>query len=308
MDVNNTIELAQTLLQQGKTAQTFTLLIDTLSADPRYAGMVNSLRVLEANFAATREEARAGVLTEQEAQRGTSQANRALVAVLAALAAGKTNLAPMAATAGPKRKWSLLFAASAAGGALLAAAFWFFSTKEKISCPNFADGKPKILILPFVNLGDANSAAAADVIVRNRIEEISNRNNFPLSVKILDKYDANKRKPGLEEAQDLLNRCDANMVIWGDYLRENGQPLKVDTRFTLDNRGFGNTNFKAFSTLSELGDSQNDALRSVEEAVFSLCSWMAHAMQRDSIARKWQSKVANKTADDWRLEQVMQQQ
>lgn len=307
MDVNNTIELAQTLLQQGKTAQTFTLLIDALNADPRYAGMVNSLRVLEANFAATREEARAGVLTEQEARRGTSQANKALVAVLAALAAGKTNLGGTT-TAETKRKWSLLFAASAAGGALLAAAFWFFSTKEKISCPNFADGKPKILILPFVNLGDTNSAAAADVIVRNRIEEISNRNNFPLSVKILDKYDANKRKPGLEEAQDLLNRCDANMVIWGDYLRENGQPLKVDTRFTLDNRGFGATDFKAVSALSELGNAQNDALRSVEEAVFSLCSWMAHAMKRDSIARNWQSKVANKTADDRRLEQVMQQQ
>lgn len=307
MDVNNTIELAQTLLQQGKTAQTFTLLIDTLSADPRYMGMVNALRVLEANFAATKEDALSGVLTEQEARRGTSQANKALVEVLAALAAGKTSLTSTAAT-GVKRKWTLLFAASAAGGALLAAAFWYFSNKEEISCPTFTDGKPKIMILPFVNLGDGNSTAGADVIVRNRIEEISSRNNFPLSVKILEKYDANERKPGLEEAQDLLNHCEANMVIWGAYLRENGQPLKVDTRFTIDNRGFGSTNFKAVSTLSDLGDGQNDSFRSVEEAVFSLCSWMAHAMQRDSTARKWQNKVTSKTADDRRLEQVMQQQ
>lgn len=304
--MNEIVETAQALLQQGQTAPTLTFLIDRLSKDRRYAGLVRTLRVVEANYSRTKTQELKGVLLPQDAQRSYNQTNDAIVGVLDALLAGKTSLE--SAEVPVPRNWWPLIGGSVLAGLLLAFGIWYVSGKRQApQCPDFQQGVPKVLILPFINAGGSQSGVLADVLVRDRIEAISGRNNFPLSVGILKQYDAEKEKPGKAEAETLLQRCDANMVIWGTCLQEAGAPPKVDTRFVIDNKIAGSTGFQAFSSLGDLSNKPDQQFRSVDDAVFSLCSWMAFAMQRDSTAMKWQNKVQEKTSDDRQLLSKMQQ-
>lgn len=303
--MNEIVETAQALLQQGQTAPTLTFLIDRLSKDRRYAGLVRTLRVVEANYSRTKTQELRGVLSPQDAQRSYNQANDAILGVLELLQTGKTSLEPEKPE---PRNWWPLIGGSVLAGVLLALGIWYVSGhKDTPQCPDFESGVPKVLILPFINAGGSQSEVLADVLVRDRIEAISGRNNFPLSVGILKQYDAEKEKPGKAEAETLLQRCDANMVIWGTCLQEAGAPPKVDTRFVIDNKIAGSTGFQAFSSLGDLSNKPDLQFRSIDDAVFSLCSWMAFAMQRDSTAMKWQNKVQEKTLDDRQLLSKMQQ-
>lgn len=303
--MNEIVETAQALLQQGQTAPTLTFLIDRLSKDGRYAGLVRTLRVVEANYSRTKTQELRGVLSPQDAQRSYNQANDAILGVLELLQTGKTSLEPEKPE---PRNWWPLIGGSVLAGVLLALGIWYVSGhKDTPQCPDFESGVPKVLILPFINAGGSQSEVLADVLVRDRIEAISGRNNFPLSVGILKQYDAEKEKPGKAEAETLLQRCDANMVIWGTCLQEAGAPPKVDTRFVIDNKIAGSTGFQAFSSLGDLSNKPDLQFRSIDDAVFSLCSWMAFAMQRDSTAMKWQNKVQEKTLDDRQLLSKMQQ-
>lgn len=303
--MNEIVETAQALLQQGQTAPTLTFLIDRLSKDRRYAGLVRTLRVVEANYSRTKTQELRGVLSPQDAQRSYNQANDAILGVLELLQTGKTSVEPEKPE---PRNWWPLIGGSVLAGVLLALGIWYVSGhKDTPQCPDFESGVPKVLILPFINAGGSQSEVLADVLVRDRIEAISGRNNFPLSVGILKQYDAEKEKPGKAEAETLLQRCDANMVIWGTCLQEAGAPPKVDTRFVIDNKIAGSTGFQAFSSLGDLSNKPDLQFRSIDDAVFSLCSWMAFAMQRDSTAMKWQNKVQEKTLDDRQLLSKMQQ-
>ncbi len=294
--MNEIIETTQTLLQQGKTGQALTLLIGFLEKDRRYAGFVHTLRVVEANYNRTREQELKDLITPQDTQRVYNQTSDTVLNVLEALALGKT---AFAAPEVSKRNWLPLILGSGLGGVVLAAAVWFFIGRERgPQCPDFKADVPKVLILPFINITGDEKSAKADVLIRDRIEAISARNNFPLSVGILKNYDAATEKPGKAEAENLLQRCNANMVIWGTYLEESGGQPKVDTRFVIENKAGGSTGFQAFSALGDLGNAQNQEFRSIDDAVFSLCSWMAFAMQQDSTAAKWQNKVQQKNKDD----------
>lgn len=302
--MNEIIETIQALLQQGKTGQALTLLIGFLEKDRRYSGLVRTLRVVEANYNNTRERDLKGLLSPQDTQRVYNQTNDTVLGALEALASGKTTFA---ATGMPVRNKLPLVLASVLGGVVLAASIWFFIGKRQgPECPNFKTDVPKVLILPFVNITGDEKSAKADVLIRDRIEAIAGRNNFPLAVGILKNYDAAKEKPGKTEAEALLRHCAANMVIWGTYLEEAGGPPKVDTRFVIENKTGGSTGFQAFSGLGDLSSDKNQGFRSIDDAVFSLCSWMAFAMNQDSTAMKWQNKVLQKNKDDQELLVKMQ--
>lgn len=302
--MNEIIETTQALLQQGKTGQALTLLIGFLEKDRRYSGFVRTLRVVEANYNRTREQDLKGLLSPQDTQRVYNQTNDTVLGILEALAAGKTAFAAPGTAA--RNRLPLLLGAGL-GGVVLAVATWFFIQKgQGPQCPDFKANVPKVLILPFVNITGDEKSAKADVLIRDRIEAIAGRNNFPLAVGILKNYDAAKEKPGKTEAEALLHHCSANMVIWGTYLEEAGAPPKVDTRFVIENKTGGSTGFQAFSGLGDLNNGKNQEFRSIDDAVFSLCSWMAFAMNQDSTAMKWQNRVQQKNKDDQELLVKMQ--
>jgi len=183
-------------------------------------------------------------------------------------------------------------------GALLAAGGFYFLNKDaSVKCPEFGKSRPYILILPFKNLGTSGDYQAASVI-KKRIDDIAEKNNFPLSVKVNNEYPIDRKDPDREEAQGIRQNCDANMVIWGFFAAgKSNDSLKLDTRYVFgaDNQT-GGTGFRSFSDLPEVTTAQD--FRSLDDVVFSLCSWVAFASHRDSLAVKWMDKVKVKAPQD----------
>lgn len=294
MELKQTIESAKNLLQQGDTGPALTLLIQYLQQTGKYPAMLRALRVVEANYNTTRQREIKGVISNDEAQRTYNQVTDAAYSALDSIEKGRStfdNPFPM-----PKR-WPYILASVLVGIALAAGGFYYFGKNARPECPDFGKSRPYILIVPFKNFGTTQDLSAAAVI-KKRIDDLAEKNNFPLSIKVYNEYKIDRQDVDREEAVNIRQHCDANMVIWGFYKAGTGaDSLKLDTRFIFgaDNQT-GGTGFRSFADLPEVATAQ--AYRSLDDVVFSMCSWVAFATHRDSLAVKWMDKVREKAPQD----------
>lgn len=303
MPDNPVFDIVQRALAEGDTARAINLLSAALQSQPPKTGQaetLRTLRVLEANYNAVRQQEIKGLLDLTDAQRQYSRINDALLAVIADLEAGRKPLLPT--DLAPPRQNRKLWVA---GGAILLLiglfAGWYFFGRAKnaaaADCPVFAENAPKIMILPFLNLGkeaDTKNFAAG---IQGRIQELAIKNNFPLSVKVFSEYDLKNQIPDQVDVLPLGQRCMVDMVVWGAYEPNEKEGAQVKTRFVFPNAMNGKsvktTGFQNFSNISSLA--QTDQLRSLDDAIFSLCGAMAIVMQNDTLAKRWLHKVKNKT-------------
>jgi hypothetical protein len=301
-------DAARELLSQSNTGEALDGLIAALEAAGDQPEALRTLRVVEANYNAARQKEQRGLLPFADAQRAYSQANDAILGVLDDLAAGRKPSAPASAS---RKVWFV------GGGALLLAGIllglWLMRPKaadvgkpapQGPECPTFEPQKFRVMLLPFQKLGGADSKPAASI--QTRIRDLTERNNLPTDVEILLDKKFEENTPDLDEARRLGERCAADVVVWGQYEGFGNDSVAVAVRyvFTQKPEWAGRTEFQGFRGVAALQSSDNEALRSLDDAIFSLCSAMAIHAGRLELAEKWIGKLAKPVRQDGQMKEI----
>lgn len=297
-----TFDAAREALRQGDTAKALQLIAAHLEAERQHSDTLRTLRVMEANYNAARQQEMKGILTFQEAQREYNKLNDNILSLLDGLASERNN-----AVVGPKtNRWPMMLGAGAVVLLVLFGAWWFLRKNGTPDCPTFHGQGLKVLILPFQNVGSASKDAKPEVVLQSRIQERSRSNDFPLSVEVMTGFDAAKHNPDVYDAQPLGKTCGADMVIWGIYDNSSNE-IQLDTRFAFvkSDGSSGSTGFQAFASIPNIRSGK--MLKGLDDAVFSLCAIMAIRDKRLPLAKKWLEKVAAKDERDNKVLEKIQQ-
>jgi hypothetical protein len=289
MEVNSNIESIRALLGQGDTGKALQLLIGLLEKDTRFKdNLLRTLRVAEANFNATRQQELKGILSFQEAQREYSKVNDTLLAVLDDFEAGRVP----SVTVPPgenRRRWLWI-----GGGAVLllaALAFWLLR-KGDAGCPKFENKDAlHVMILPFDNLGKIEAKPAFRI--QNEIQELTKKGGFPAEVKI--RTQGAQSDVTSQDAERLGRQCDADLVIYGQYLAFEKDSIRVKMGFKFLREGGREVNLP-FKTFRDITDVQ--PARDLQDAVFSLCAMIALRNKNWEFAKRWTGRIREKVPQE----------
>ncbi len=306
-------------LQQGETGAALQTMITFLETEGKQTELLHTLRVIQANYNAAKQQELKGILAFQEAQREYSKVNDALLTTIDDLTSGRptnTRVAPVADK--PNRMpWIL------GGIGLLAiiaiATFFLFRKSGKNTpgnaqsqvkeCPDFRPANYHIMLLPFLNLG--REPARPSLSIQMRIRDLTRTNNMSTDVEIAQE-DESAGLPDFVRAREKGKKCNADLVIWGQYEKV-GDSLQVDIHYVFvsdvkDKEMSGHTDFLPFRSLSALQKSgKSSGLRSLDDAVLSLCSIMAVHAGRTDVAEKWLGKINDTSEKDDSLIQAVSQ-
>ncbi len=262
--------------------------------------MPRILQVLESNYNAVRQQELKGILSFQEAQRSYSQINDALLSILNDLHSGRI---PKVHNRSNRIMWLIIGVLLLLGGvgAILYATF----AKGKIpgaDCLEFSGSGPKVLILPFKNVGQGQ--AKPEFVIQSRIQTLSKSKDFPIATQImanlvLTSFNAN----GTRDAETLAHRCGADMVIWGYYDRSDS--LYIDLRF-MALRNPGSAFETGFQTFRGLPDVQSGRLLTrLDDAIFGVCGILAVRTGNAEVARAWFGKMQEKGEIVQEMEKIL---
>ncbi len=298
-------DAAREALKQGDTAKALELVITHLEADRQHTDTVRTLRVVEANYNAARQQEMRGILAFGEAQREYNKVNDNLLAVLDGLSSGRIPV--MQGSKAPvSSRWPLIAGIGALLLLLVVGAWWFLKADSEPECPQFRGPGLKVMILPFQNIGNSSKDGKPEISIQKLIRERAGSNQFPLAVEVMTGYNAAQANPDVYDAQPLGKTCNADMVIWGDYEYANDS-IQVDTRFAFvgpEGRS-GDLGAQAFSSIANIRAGRMN--KSLDDAVFSLCAIMAIRDKRLPLAKKWLEKVVVKDERDTKILEKIQQ-
>ncbi len=306
MELKPAILASRALLREGETGKALQTILAALENEQQYADPIRTLQVLEANYNAVRKQEIKGILTFQEAQRSYAQFNDALLTTLDALENGRGASVSAPANRSGSRVW---LAAGALAVLLLAVGIWHFTAGKSdardqlktVACPEFSGSGPKVLILPFKNIGE--TAVKTEEAIRSRIQKLSTNKNFPIATQLLSGLDITNLNPDEIDGRMLGERCGADMVIWGYY--HVADSLNVDLRFiALHNpEGAFATGFQAFRGLPDV--QRGKILNQLDDAVFAVCGVLAVRSGNADVARTWFGKMKRKDSTVREMEQIL---
>lgn len=282
---------ARALLSAGDTGKALQTLIAALDREPRFAAAERTLRVLQTNFAAVRQQELKGILSFAEAQREYSRVVDAALVVVDDVEVGRV---PAVVADGRRRAW--IFGGTAVF--VLGAAAAFFLLRNRPKCPDFErDRQVKILVLPFQNVGSLPARPA--IALQNRIRDLTKRNGLSASVGVLSNYDADRENPDPAAATALCLRCMADLVVWGQYsVGGDSSRIAIQYKFVADGRE-GATDVLAFKDITGLQSGR--MVKGFDDAIFSLCGMIAMREKRWDLAEKWLGKVREPDATDFAM-------
>ncbi|MCC6279548.1 MAG: hypothetical protein IT262_03045 [Saprospiraceae bacterium] len=303
-------------LQQGETGAALQTMITYLEAEGTQTELLHTLRVVQANYNAAKQQELKGILAFQEAQREYSKVNDALLSTIDDLSAGRPlhTVAP-AAPARSKMPWII------GGAAFLVVALvavFMFSRKPKTAvtdpaqanaaeanCPQFRAAEYKIMLIPFLSLNKEESKP--ELSVQTRIRDLTRDNDISADVEIAAGHTM-ESLPDFERARVKGNKCDANVVIWGQYEKV-GDTTLVDVHYVFTKGAKvigGHTDFQPFRSLAALQQSgKSSGLRSLDDAILSICSVMAVHAGKPEVAEKWLAKIENPSEKDDSLQEAI---
>jgi len=177
--------------------------------------------------------------------------------------------------------------------------FWLYN-KPNYICPTFKEElNNKILVLPFIDLGDAKRKPELPLV--NRIQDLVDKNNLSTSAQIGAEFE-NITKA---QAHELASQCLANVIVWGDY-----QAIGEDsTQVTLQYYFLEKPDVKNLSEsirIKNLSSLQNGKMfKNLNDAILSLCGILAMRAGDEALAKKWFNKVKHKEAMDEELLKVL---
>lgn len=298
MEGNSNIESIRALLSQGDSGKALQLLIGLLEKDSRFKdNLLRTLRVAEANFNLVRQQELKGILSFQEAQREYSKVNDTLLAVLDDFEAGRV---PSVAVASEnRRRWIWI-----GGGVVLllaALAFWLLRGREA-GCPKFEKKDAlHVLVLPFDKLGEREARPAS--LIQSEIQGLTKKGGFPAEVRIKTKGE--QSDVNSQDAERLGRQCEADLVIYGQYLAFEKDSIRVRMGFKFLKGGGaeGELPFKTFRDITEV-----QAARDLKDAVFSLCAMIAIQNKNWEFAKRWVGRIREKEPQEMAMADWLEKQ
>ncbi len=314
MDIHPIFESVRQHLQQGETGAALQILISYLESDGKQSELLRTLRVVQANFNAAKQQELKGILAFQEAQREYSKVNDALLSTMDDLSAGRTlnSRIPVSPNRLPWIIGGVILLVGIVAGAL------FFRARNAsaktdgppaAACPDFSDSNYKIMLLPFVGLSEQQSKPEQSIQVR--IRELTRNNNLITDVEISPEQNLNGL-PDFNKAAAKGLKCKADVVVWGQYDKV-GDSILVDIHFVFSSepKFSGHTAFQPFRSLSALqmgiGGGKGGELRSLDDAILSFCSILAVHAGKPELAEKWLAKIGNVSEKDDSLSEAIAQ-
>lgn len=295
-------------------------MITFLETESTKKELLRTLQVIQANYNTAKQQELKGILAFQEAQREYSRVNDALLSTIDDLTAGRSTQTRIPAfhTSSPGR-WSWILDGFGLLAILATVVFFLFRKSENNTlagtanqlreCPDFRPANYHIMLLPFLNLGQ--EPARPSLSIQMRIRELTLKNNMSTDVEILQE-DESAGLPDFVRAKEKGKKCNADLVIWGQYEKV-GDSLQVDIHYVFvsdmkDKEMSGHTDFLPFRSLSALQKAgQTSGLRSLDDAVLSLCSIMAVHAGRTEVAEKWLGRINETSPKDDSLIQAVTQ-
>lgn len=314
----------QQLLSEGDTGRALKTLIAHLGQDPALADVLRACRVMEANYNAVKQQEIKGILEFSEAQREYARINDSLLSLLENLSSGHQPPVMGQKGTGDGRKKSPLLAWLIGGGILLVmgllAGIFLIRNKKPVSdasptieapkqesfdCPEFKEGKFKVMILPFQNL--AEEKRKPELSIQSRIRELTTNNKLPTEVEILSgkQFDST---PELDDATALGKKCMADMVIWGQFepLEQNAITIDISYAFTEENWPPGIAR-QTFKNVSEIKNGKMK-ISNLDEAVFRICTALALHENRLDLAQKWLNRLEKPNPREQGWKKMLNQQ
>jgi hypothetical protein len=301
-------------LQQGETGAALQTMITYLETEGKQTELLRTLRVVQASYNNAKQQELKGILAFQEAQREYSKVNDTLFTALDDLSAGRPTHTSVPGMGGHRQMpWRWI-----GGGALLVAAvaaFFIFrnpghptpaASSAGKPCPEFRPADYRIMLIPFVNLS-GDTLIRPSISIQMRIRQLTKNNNMSTDVEILPGHTT--ELPDFVRAEQKGKECNADLVVWGQFEKVDDS-LQVDVHyvFTKGDMISGHTDFQPFKSLSALQKSgKSSGLRSLDDAVLSLCSIMAVHAGRPEVAEKWLGKIKDTSEKDDSLIQAISQ-
>ena len=313
MSAHPIFESVRQHLQQGETGAALHTLITYLEAEGKQTELLRTLRVVQANYNAAKQQELKGILAFQEAQREYSKVNDTLLLAMDDLVAGRSTRTSVPG-AGRSIPWMWI------GGAALAiiavAAFFLFRKPEAAGlaaktaepvCPQFRPADYRIMLIPFLSLS-GDTLIKPSLSIQMRIRQLTMSNNMSTDVQIAPGARANGMLDFVH-AEQKGKECNADLVIWGQFEKVDDS-IQVDVHyvFTKGDMISRHTDFQPFKSLSALQKSgKSSGLRTLDDAVLSLCSILAVHANRPEVAEKWLGKIQDTSEKDDSLVQAISQ-
>lgn len=300
-------------LQQGETGAALQTMITFLETEDKQGERLHTLRVVQANYNAARQQELKGILAFQEAQREYSKVNDALLSTIAELTTGRSShtVAPPGAT---RYRMPIILGGAGLLLAIIAAALFFSRSETAVpvaaqqheeNCPVFRDAEYKIMLIPFLSLNDKE--AKPEVSIQVRIRELTAKNGISADVEVAAGH-VMESLPDFVRARHKGDQCKANVVVWGQYEKV-GDSTMVDVHYVFtEGSGVisGRTDFHPFKSLAMLQQSGNSSgLRRLDDAILSLCSIMAVHAGRPEVAENWLDQIHSPSEKDVSLQQTI---
>ena len=292
-------ESVRQLLSQGNTDKALRLLITHLEEEKNAPEALQTLRVIEANYNGARQKEIRGILDFSAVQQAYSKSNDALLSVMDDLEAGRKPSLNVENDDKQKTRvyWliggAILILLGLIAGILLinhkpeAPAIAPAKTTE--ACPDFDTSTVTVMLIPFLNQGAVESKP--EVAILTLIRDLTQRNNVKSDVQLFKGDLFTKSPPDIDQATKTGRQCSAKMVIWGLYEKvENGISVDVRYVFTEAPNLPGGAIADTFRNLTELR-TDSGRFKSLEDAVFSLCTFIALHEGNMDLAKKWSNKV-----------------
>lgn len=308
MNSNPVFDSVQQLLRQGDTGQALQVLISFLEKEGSRPDLLRTLRVVEANYSAARQQEIKGILEFSEAQREYAKTNDALLGALEDLASGRKPLTSYSGT-GDGGSSNVRIAWLVGGGLLLVLGIvaGIFLTRSKKprpeptqtvieqpkeaepQCPGFKPERFKVMIVQFQNLGEEKRKP--ELSIQSRIRELTTNNQLATDVEILNHQQFETSTPDLNDATDLGKHCQADLVIWGQFEPLVGNAISVDIHYAFTDASWPpGVASQTFKNVSEIKADQMK-INNLDDAVFRICTALALHENRMDLAKKWLNKL-----------------
>jgi hypothetical protein len=272
------VQEAQQFIAQGQLDRAFEVLLPLKS---------KSISVLQSNYASVRQCEIKNMISFEDAQREYNKITDGLLSALEHDEQASLGFDP--------NKKRLLIIAVGVLTVIAALVFWFTrssgnkSSEKGKDCPVYTStNKTKILIFPFINIGEKSDAKPAIAVMQGIAAKTMNR-NLPVEVKIQETNEL--LTPDL--AKERGNSCGVDLVIHGSFAAFQGDSIGIRLNYAFV-KGTQKDGSSGIITVPNVMAMEN--LRSVEDVVLSICAQIAMEQNKPEVAKAWLENI--KQTDD----------
>lgn len=299
MDKTVLISQLKEQLSNGELDQAFDMLNQWLEKNEGYRALQNEALQAQAQYAKYRKETSMGILSDDQAKLRFNQSTHQLLQLI-------DTLEQPPGIASTKVKSSsnkvIPFVIISAILIIAAVAWWWYNGNQKPeppvvtmdeSCPQYDEQSIfNILLLPFVALDESQSKP--HIAISNSLARLKDQYKIDCDIKTyaLDKEDVNAYPTTNDDAGDLADGCDAQLVIWGTTENVSDNTI-VQTRYKflsgdpkLELNKLLLTEDSKLDTVSSISSISTNGIltAAIEESIKLLFGLLAHETGNQAIA------------------------